>query len=56
MQISSVRGTYDETDEILAFAISTNSTSPINSVEFVLQKFGIMTPNGTQEFQFAPLI
>ena len=60
MEISSVnpnpRGTYDPTDEILAFAISTNSTSPINSVEFVLQKFGIMTPNGTQEFQFAPLI
>jgi hypothetical protein len=60
MEISSVnpnpRGTYAPTDEILAFAISTNSTSPINSVEFVLQKFGIMTPNGTQEFQFAPLI
>jgi hypothetical protein len=60
MQISSVspnpRGTYDPTDEILAFSISTNSASPINSVEFVLQKFGIMTPNGTQEFQFAPLI
>lgn len=60
MQISSVvpnpKGTYDGTDEILAFSIGTNSASPINSVEFVLQKFGIMTPNGTQEFQFAPLI
>lgn len=59
MQISPVnnpRGTYDGTDEILAFSIGTNSASPINSVEFVLQKFGIMTPNGTQEFQFAPLI
>ena len=60
MEISSVvpnpKGTYDGTDEILAFSIGTNSASPINSVEFVLQKFGIMTPNGTQEFQFAPLI
>jgi len=61
MQISSVapnpKGTYDGTDEILAFSIGTNSASPINSVEFVLQKFGIMTATkGTQEFQFAPLI
>jgi hypothetical protein len=61
MEISSVvpnpKGTYDPTDEILAFSIGTNSTSPINSVEFVLQKFGIMTSTkGTQEFQFAPLI
>lgn len=61
MQISSVapnpKGTYDPTDEILAFSIGTNSASPINSVEFVLQKFGIMTTTkGTQEFQFAPLI
>ena len=59
MQQSSVnnpRGTYAPTDEILAFSIGSNSASPVNTVEFVLQKFGIMTSSGTQEFQFAPLI
>jgi len=59
MQQSTVqnpKGTYAGTDEILAFSIGTNSASPVNTVEFVLQKFGIMTSNGTQEFQFAPLI
>ena len=59
MQQSTVqnpKGTYAPTDEILAFSIGSNSASPVNTVEFVLQKFGIMTSNGTQEFQFAPLI
>ena len=59
MQQSTVqnpKGTYSGTDEILAFSIGSNSASPVNTVEFVLQKFGIMTLNGTQEFQFAPLI
>ena len=59
MQQSSVnnpRGTYSGTDEILAFSIGSNSASAVNSVEFVLQKFGVSTINGTQEWQFAPLL
>jgi hypothetical protein len=48
-------GSYAPTEEVLFFAISTSSSSVINCSEFILQKFGIMTENGTQEFAFMPL-
>ena len=59
MQISPVsnpRGTYGPTENIMFFSIGSNSASAVNSVECVVQKFGVMTPSGTQEFQFAPLL
>lgn len=59
MQASTVnnpRGTYGPTENIMFFSIGSNSASAVNSVEVVVQKFGVMTPTGTQEFQFAPLL
>jgi hypothetical protein len=47
-------GPFAPTEQILAFAIGTNSTSTVNSVEFAVSKFGIMTPTGTQEILFIP--
>jgi hypothetical protein len=48
-------GTYAPTEQVLFFAISTSSSSVINCSEFILQKFGIITANGTQEFNYMPL-
>jgi hypothetical protein len=45
-------GPFLPSELILAFAIGTNSGSTINSVEFAVSKFGIMTINGTQELLF----
>jgi hypothetical protein len=58
MELSTVAGSnvgaFAPTEVILAFSIHTNSASAINSVEFALSKFGIMTPYGTQEILFIP--
>jgi hypothetical protein len=58
MQLSTVSGSnigaFGPTEVILAFAIGTNSASAVNSVEFAINKFGIMTPYGTQEVSFIP--
>ena len=54
--VSNPRGTYGPTENIMFFSIGSNSASAVNSVEVVVQKFGVMTPTGTQEFQFAPLL
>lgn len=54
--VQNPRGTYGPTETIMFFAIGSNSASAVNSVEVVVQKFGVMTPSGTQEFQFAPLL
>jgi hypothetical protein len=58
MELSPVAGSqvgaFAPTELILAFAIHTNSASVINSVEFAINKFGIMTPFGTQEVLFIP--
>jgi hypothetical protein len=54
--VQNPRGTYGPTETIMFFAIGSNSASSVNSVEVVVQKFGVMTPSGTQEFQFAPLL
>ena len=58
MELSTVAGSnvgaFAPTEVILAFSIQTNSASVINSVEFAVNKFGIMTPTGTQEVLFIP--
>jgi len=58
MELSTVAGTnvgaFAPTEVILAFSIQTNSASVLNSVEFAVNKFGIMTPTGTQEALFIP--
>jgi hypothetical protein len=43
------KGQYLSSEKILAFTISSNSSSPTNSVEFVIQKLGVITSNTTQE-------
>jgi hypothetical protein len=48
-------GTFSPEEEILFFSISTNSSSVINTVEFAISKFGIITPTGTQEVGFNPV-
>jgi hypothetical protein len=54
--VQNPRGLYGPTETIMFFAIGSNSASAVNTVETVVQKFGVMTPTGTQEFQFAPLL
>jgi hypothetical protein len=58
MELSTVAGSnvgaFAPTEVILAFSIQTNSASVFNSVEFAVNKFGIMTPTGTQEVLFIP--
>jgi hypothetical protein len=48
-------GTFSPSEEILFFSISSNSSSLINTVEFAISKFGIITPTGTQEVGFNPV-
>jgi hypothetical protein len=48
-------GPFLPDEEILAFSIQTNSVATINSVEFAIDRFGIMTINGTQQLNFIPL-
>jgi hypothetical protein len=59
MELSTVSGSqvglFGPNEVILAFAIGTNSASAVNSVEFAINKFGIMTPYGTQEVSFIPI-
>ena len=50
--VANPRGSYLSTEKILAFTIGSNSSSPINSVEFVIQKLGVITSNTTQELLF----
>lgn len=44
------RGDYQPSQQVLAISINTNSTAPSSSVDFALKKLGIMTLNGTIEF------
>lgn len=48
-------GPFLPDEEILAFSIQSNSASAVNTVEFCVSKFGVMTNLGTQEFAFIPL-
>jgi hypothetical protein len=50
--VNNPRGTYAPTDSVLAFVIGTNSASARNSVEFIAQKLGVITPTGTQELLY----
>ena len=50
--VSNPKGTYLSSEKILAFTIGSNSSSPTNSVEFVIQKLGVITTNTTQELLF----
>jgi hypothetical protein len=58
MELSSVAGSnvgaFAPTEVILAFSIGTNSAAAHETVEFATNKFGIMTPDGTQEVLFIP--
>jgi len=54
--VNNPKGSYAPTEDILFFSIGTNSASPINSVEFILRNFGIMTEDGTTEFTFQNLL
>jgi hypothetical protein len=52
---SSNFGPFLPNEAILAFSIGTNSAAVINTIEFAINKFGIITLNGTQELAFIPL-
>jgi len=54
--VNNPRGPYAPTESVLAFVIGSNSSSAVNSVDFIAQKFGVMTSNGTQELSFMTLI
>jgi hypothetical protein len=54
--VSNPRGVYAPTDSVLAIVIGTNSSSAVNSVEFIAQKLGVMTLTGTQELLYQTLI
>lgn len=58
MELSTVAGSnigpFSSNELILAFNISTNSASALNSVEFAVNKFGVITPTGTQEILLLP--
>jgi hypothetical protein len=45
-------GDYANSEEILFFAFSTNSTTPTNETEFILSSVNNTQPTGTQAFQF----
>lgn len=54
--VNNPRGTYAPTESVLAIVIGSNSASPVNSVEFIAQKLGVMTATGTQELLFQTLL
>ena len=54
--VNNPRGTYAPTESVLAFVIGSNSSSAVNSVEFIAQKLGVMTLTGTQELLYQTLL
>jgi hypothetical protein len=54
--VNNPRGTYAPTESVLAIVIGSNSASPVNSVEFIAQKLGVMTATGTQELLYQALL
>ena len=48
--VNNPRGSYLPTDKILAVVIGSNSTSPINSVEFVVNKLNLHYADFTQSY------
>jgi len=43
------KGDYLPTEEVLAISVGTNSTSPVNQVNFIMSKVGICLAQGNQE-------
>jgi hypothetical protein len=54
--VNNPRGPYAPTESVLAIVIGSNSSSAVNSVEFIAQKLGVMTATGTQELSFMTLL
>jgi hypothetical protein len=48
------RGDYLPTEEVAYIAVGTNSTSPVNQVNFVMAKVGVCLANGNNEFILNP--
>jgi len=48
--VNNPRGTYAQTDKILAVVIGSNSSSPVNSVEFVVNKLNLHYADFTQSY------
>jgi len=53
--VNNPRGTYLGSQTVEFFSIGSNSASAVNSVEFAISKFGIMTNSGTTEVNFYPI-
>lgn len=49
------RGSYLPTEGVAFFSIGSNSAAAVNTIEFAVSKFGIMTANGTTEVIFFPV-
>jgi hypothetical protein len=52
--VNNPKGTYSQTDKILAVVIGTNSASATNSVELVVNKFNLIYANFTQSYLLIP--
>jgi hypothetical protein len=52
--VNNPRGSYLPTDNILAVVIGTNSTSPVNSVELVVNKLNLHYADFTQSYLLIP--
>jgi len=52
--INNPKGTYLPTDKVLAVVIGSNSTSAVNSVEFVVSKLNIIMDGFTQSLMLVP--
>ena len=48
--VNNPRGQYLPSEQILTVAIGSNSASAVNSVEFIGQSLGLITANGTTQF------
>lgn len=51
---SGSQGDYEASQEVSHFAIQSDPTAPENTVEFAINKFGIITPSGTTEINYFP--
>ena len=52
--VNNPKGTYSQTDKILAIVIGTNSASATNSVELVVNKLNLIYANFTQSYLLIP--
>jgi len=53
--VQNPKGTYLPSQSVEFFAIGSDSASPVNTTEFAVSKFGIMTASGTTEINFFPV-